>query len=62
MSTTVIIGYADGTPLEPRAQVDLLVNGAVVATANPDDSGQLVFPVDVTRNTNAAIRFHPPAN
>lgn len=60
MSTTVTIGYADGSPLEPAAQVDLLVDGTVVATANPDDSGRLVFAVDVTGKTNVAVRYHPP--
>jgi hypothetical protein len=59
MSTTVVIGYADGSPLEPDAQVALLVDGKVVATANPDDSGQLIFPVDPPANSNLAVRFQP---
>jgi hypothetical protein len=62
MSITVTIGYADGSPLEPAAEVDLLVDGAVVATANPDDSGQLVFAADPPANSKLAVRFHPPAN
>lgn len=62
MNTIVTIGYGDGSPLEPAAQVDLLVDGAVAATANPDDSGRLVFAVDVTGKSNVAVRFHPPAN
>jgi hypothetical protein len=61
MSTTVRIGYGDGSPLEPAVQVDLVVDGAVVATANPDDAGKLVFPVDITGKTNVAVRYHPPA-
>ena len=61
MSTTVTIGYADGSPLEPSVQVDLLVDGAVVATASPDDSGRLVFPVDADGKTNVAVRYHTPS-
>jgi len=60
MSTTVTIGYADGTPLEPTVQVDLLVDGAVVATAHPDDLGRLVFPVEIAGKTNVAVRYHAP--
>jgi hypothetical protein len=62
MSTTVTIGYGDGSPLEPAAQVDLLVNGEVAATANPDDSGQVVFPVDPPSDASLAVRFHPSAS
>jgi alanine racemase len=62
MSTTVTIGYADGSPLETDAQVDLLVNGKPVATANPNDAGQLIFNVDVPANSKLAVRFHPPSN
>ncbi len=62
MSTTVTIGYADGTPLEPAAQVDLLIDGKAAATANPNDAGQLIFPVDPPSGSKLAVRFHPPAN
>jgi hypothetical protein len=62
MSITVTIGYANGSPLEPAAAVDLLVNGAVAATANPDDSGQLVFAADPPTGAALAVRFHPPAD
>ena len=62
MSTTVTIGYADGSPLETNAQVDLLVNGKPVATANPNDDGQLIFNVDVPANSQLVVRFHPPSN
>lgn len=61
MSTTVTIGYADGSPLETAAQVDLLVDGKVAATTNPNDAGQLVFNVDVPAGAKLAVRFHPPA-
>lgn len=60
MSTTVIIGYADGSPLEIEIAVDLLVDGQVVATTNPDDSGRLVFEADIAGKTNVAVRMHPP--
>jgi hypothetical protein len=60
MSTTVIIGYADGSPLEIEIAVDLLVDGQVVATTTPDDSGQLVFAADIAGKTNVAVRMHPP--
>ncbi len=58
MSTTVTIGYADGTPLEIKVMVDLLVDGKVVATAKPDASGRLVFDADIGGKTNVAVRLH----
>jgi hypothetical protein len=59
MSTTVTIGYADGSPLETAAMVDLLVEGKVIATANPDASGRLVFEADIAGKSNVAVRLHP---
>lgn len=59
MSTTVIIGYANGDPLETQAVVDLLVNGQQVATASPDTSGQLVFNADIPTGAQAAVRLDP---
>jgi hypothetical protein len=61
MSTTVIIGYGDGYPLESTVAVELLVSGAVVATASPDASGKIVFPVDLAGKSNLAVRMHLPA-
>jgi hypothetical protein len=58
MSTTVTIGYADGSPLETALMVDLLVDGKVVATANPDASGRLDFDADIAGKTNVAVRLH----
>ena len=60
MSTTVIIGYADGSPLEIEVEVDLLIDGQVVATTNPDDSGRLVFEADIAGKSNIAVRMHQP--
>jgi hypothetical protein len=59
MSTTVIIGYADGSPLEIEVAVDLLVAGQVVATTNPDDSGRLIFDADIAGKSNVAVCLHP---
>jgi hypothetical protein len=60
MSTTVTIGYADGSPLETLLTVDLLVDGKVVATARPDAAGNLVFQADIAGKTNVAVRMRPP--
>jgi hypothetical protein len=60
MSTTVVIGYGDGNPLEMQLEVDLVVDGQVVATASPDDSGKLVFAADIAGKTNVAVRLRPP--
>jgi hypothetical protein len=62
MSTMVTIGYADGSPLETDAQVDLLVNGKMAATGNPDDAGQVTFLVDPPSGSKLAVRFHPPSS
>lgn len=61
MSTTVIVGYSDGAPLETAACVDLLVNGQVVATASPDASGQLLFAADIPSGAAPAIRLVAPS-
>lgn len=59
MSTTVIIGYANGEPLETEASVDLLVNGQLVATASPDVNGQVVFNADIPQPGVGAVRLSP---
>lgn len=60
MSTTVTIGYADGKPLETAAEVDLLADGVVVATAKPDKAGKLIFAVNVAAKSKLAVRLHSP--
>jgi hypothetical protein len=57
VSTTVVIGYGNGYPLETTAVVDLLVNGEPVATANPDTTGRLIFGVDIPQGATAALRL-----
>lgn len=57
-STTIIIGYVDGTPLETTVAVDLLVDGAVAGTANPDANGNLDFAVAIPAGSAAALRLH----
>ena len=57
MTTTVTIGYGDGRLLETSVPVELVVNGKVVATANPNGDGVLFFNYDLPPSTPAAVRL-----
>jgi hypothetical protein len=58
-TVNVRIGYADGSPLESAAQLDLLINGSVAATARPGKDGLLIFAVGVKAGGAMAVRSRP---
>jgi hypothetical protein len=55
----VRIGYADGSPLESAAQVDLLIDGSVANTARPDKDGLLIFAVGMKTKGAMTVRLRP---
>jgi hypothetical protein len=57
MSTTVVIGYGNGYPLETSATVDLLVEGKIASTATPDANGAVTFDIDIGPNVDASVRL-----
>jgi hypothetical protein len=57
MSFKVIIGYGNNNPLEKIVAVDLLVDGTLAATGNPDDAGIVVFDTAVPKNAAVAVRM-----